>query len=244
MDAESEGEKGDRIFPTSSHRFPDFPVLPAISRYFVSAPLQWDKIFQIRSHCVPFLLYLAFGQAMPPRLSADTSRGAVRPQQASIAIDRTHDHILSKSKGLGKRQMFSGFPNAIALVEVPEQSDGHLMVQHEGKAIAHQEAPPKAGALRAAQGALAPTPELAQVVRNLSQHGLTRLQLQRLPALEASVDQPMDDENVPTPYTPPTRQATPRKQALWKVVHHARLQGVSLKAIAKQLGISRNTVRK
>ena len=53
-------------------------------------------------------------------------------------------------------------------VEVLEQSDGQLMVQHEGKVIAHQETPPKAGALRAAQGALAPTPELARVVRNLS----------------------------------------------------------------------------
>ena len=85
---------------------------------------------------------------------------------------------------------------------------------------------------------------MAQVVRNLSQHGLTRLQLQRLAALGAPVDQSMDDENGPTPYTPPPRQATPRKQALWKAVHHARQQGVSLRGIAKQLGISRNTVRK
>ena len=129
-------------------------------------------------------------------------------------------------------------------VEVLEQSDGQLMVQHEGKVIAHQEAPPKAGALGAAQGALAPTPELAQVVRNLSQHGLTRLQLQRLAALGATADQPVDDENGPISYTPPPRQATPRKQALWKAVHHAKLQGVSLRGIAKQLGISRNTVRK
>ena len=37
-------------------------------------------------------------------------------------------------------------------VEVLEQSDAQLMVQHEGAVIAHQEAPPKAGALRAAQG--------------------------------------------------------------------------------------------
>ena len=49
------------------------------------------------------------------RLSADTSRGAVRPAQASSTIDRTHDHILPKSKGLSKRQMLSGFSNAIAL---------------------------------------------------------------------------------------------------------------------------------
>ena len=129
-------------------------------------------------------------------------------------------------------------------VEVLERSDGQLMVQHQGKVIAHQEAPPKAGALRAAQGAQAPTPELAQVVRNLSHHGLTRPQLERLAALGAPADQPVDDENGPTSYTPPPRQATPRKQALWKAIHHAKLQGVSLRGIAKQLGISRNTVRK
>ena len=131
-----------------------------------------------------------------------------------------------------------------ANVEVLEQSDGRLTVQHDGKVVAHQEAPPKAGALRAAQGAQAPTPDLARDVRNLSQHGLTRLQLQRLAALGAPADRPVDDEQAPSPYTPPPRQATPRKQALWKAVQHARLQGVSLRGIAKQLGISRNTVRK
>ena len=129
-------------------------------------------------------------------------------------------------------------------VEVLEQSDGQLMVRHDGKAIAHQEAPPKAGALRAAQGGLAPTPELGQVVRNLGRHGLTRKQLQRLATLGAPVDQPMDDDEAPSAYTPPPREATPRKQALWKAIHHAKLQGVSLRGIARELGISRNTVRK
>ena len=83
-------------------------------------------------------------------------------------------------------------------VEVLERSDGQLMVQYGGEVIPHQEAPPKAGALRAAQGAMAPTPEMAQVVRNLSQNGLTRKQLQRLAALGTSADQPADDENEPT----------------------------------------------
>ncbi len=115
VDEESEWEKGDRIFPTRSHRFPYSPILPANSRYFLSAPLLWDKDFQIRSHCVPFLLFQAFGQALPLRLLADTSRGAVRSAQASSTIDRTHDHMLSKTKRLGKRQMSSGYPNAIVL---------------------------------------------------------------------------------------------------------------------------------
>ena len=132
-------------------------------------------------------------------------------------------------------------------VEVLEGSDGSSWSNTEGM-IPHQEAPPKAGALRAAQGALAPTPGLAQVVRNLSQHGLTRKQLQHLAALatpaDQPADQPVDDENRPTPCTPPPREATPWKQALWKAVRHAKLQGVPLRGIARQLGISRNTVRK
>ena len=61
------------------------------------------------------------------------------------------------------------------------------MVRYDGEVIPHQEAPPRPGALRASNGALAPTPEMAQVVRNLAQHGLSRLQLQRLAALEAAV---------------------------------------------------------
>ena len=129
-------------------------------------------------------------------------------------------------------------------VEVLEQSGGQLMVRHGGEVIPHQEAPPRPGALRASNGALAPTPEMAQVVRNLAQHGLSRLQLQRLAALEAAVPQRRHDDEAPSSYTPPPREATPRKQALWKAVHHARLQGVSLRGIARELGISRNTVRK
>ena len=83
-----------------------------------------------------------------------------------------------------------------------------------------------------------------QVVRNLSQHGLSRLQMQRLATLKAAVPQCQDEDEDLRSETPPPREATPRKQALWKAVHHARLQGVSLRGIARELGISRNTVRK
>ncbi len=99
-------------------------------------------------------------------------------------------------------------------MEVLEQSDGQLMVQYGGEVIPHQEAPPRPGALRASNGALAPTPELAQVVRNLSQHGLSRLQLQRLASLEAAVPQRQESEEATRTETPPLREATPRKQAL------------------------------
>ena len=43
---------------------------------------------------------------------------------------------------------------------------------------------------------------------------------------------------------PSRRELTPRQLALWKAVQHARVQGLSLREIARQLGISRNSVRK
>lgn len=50
-----------------------------------------------------------------------------------------------------------------------------------------------------------------------------------------------DDDYGPTSYTPPTGETMPRKQALWKAIHHARLRGASLRGIARELGMSRKT---
>ena len=60
----------------------------------------------------------------------------------------------------------------------------------------------------------------------------------------AAADGKHEDEEAIRSQTPPPREATPRQQARWKAVHHARLQGVSPGGIARELGISRNTVRK
>ena len=189
------------------------------------------------------------------RVPAQQPEVAYRPLDSSIFLERVlcfkHTRQVARDNTVKfqwrtlqllpseERPSYAG-----AKVEVLEQSGGELMVRYDGEVIPHQEAPPRPGALRASNGALAPTPEMAQVVRNLAQHGLSRLQLQRLAALEAAVPQRREDVEPLRPDTPPPREATPRKQALWKAVHHARLQGVSQRGIATQLGISRNTVRK
>ena len=41
----------------------------------------------------------------------------------------------------------------------------------------------------------------------------------------------------------PLRPPTPRQQTLWKAIRQAQLQGLSMRATARVLGISRNTVR-
>ena len=52
----------------------------------------------------------------------------------------------------------------------------------------------------------------------------------------------MQDPETPEP--PPEPVPTPRQLALWKAVQHAKLQGLSLRGIARELGIARNTVRR
>ena len=42
----------------------------------------------------------------------------------------------------------------------------------------------------------------------------------------------------------PLRPPTPRQQTLWKAIRQAQLQGLSMRATARVLGISRNTVRR
>ena len=188
-------------------------------------------------------------------MPAQQPKVAYRPLDSSIFLERVlcfkHTRQVARDSTVKFQwrtlQLLPGQDRpsyAGAKVEVLEQSGGQLMVRYDGEVIPHQEVPPRPGAWRASNGALAPTPELAQVVRNLAQHGLSRLQLQRLAALEAAVPQRQEDVEPLRPDTPPPREASPRKQALWKAIHHARLQGVSLRDIAKQLGISRNTVRK
>ncbi len=131
-------------------------------------------------------------------------------------------------------------------VEVLEMPDGSLRVQHQGETIPYREAPRSPGALRATSGALAPTSEIGGIVSRLVKHRLTQPQLRYLASLEVYANEDDQDANArpKTPEPPPQPVPTPRQLTLWKAVQHAKLQGLSLRAIARELGISRNTVRR
>ena len=132
-------------------------------------------------------------------------------------------------------------------VEVLEHTDGRLQIRYQGEIIPCRQAPPRPGVLRASHGALAPTPELNLIVKRLGNHRLSQPQLRQLANLE-----PEPVEEVPLQSAsssaetslPPPRELTPRQLALWKAVQHARIQGLALREIARQIGVSRNTVRK
>ena len=133
-----------------------------------------------------------------------------------------------------------------AKVEVLELPDGSLRLQHEGKTIPTREAPKSPGALRATSGALAPTPEIGGIVNRLVKHRLSQPQLRKLSSLEPLADDDDQDANEsPATFEPPREPVpTPRQMALWRAVHHAKLQGLSLRELARELGIARNTVRR
>ena len=123
-----------------------------------------------------------------------------------------------------------------------------LQIRYQDEIIPCRQAPPRPGVLRASHGAMAPTPELNRIVKRLGNHRPSQHQLRQLANLEpALVD---DDDPVqsagssPETALPPHRELTPQQLALWKAVQHAPVQGLALREIARQFGVSRNTLRK
>ena len=132
-------------------------------------------------------------------------------------------------------------------VEVLEHTDGRLQIRHESEIIPSRTAPPKSDALRASHGSLAPTPEISRIVKRLGNHRIIQPQLRYLANLEPD---PIveDDDHVGNTgsetQAPEERPLSPRQLALCRDVQEAKVQGISLREIARQLGASRNTVRK
>ena len=140
-------------------------------------------------------------------------------------------------------------------VEVLERPDGRLIVRYEGRRVATQEPPPCMGALWAGVTAWSPGPELRRVVSSVGDHHISRSQQRHLAALEpvrpaepatkpVAVKNAVAEDTDNKTSNPWTRTPTPTQLARWKAIQKARLKGLSLQAISRELGIARNTVRK
>lgn len=117
-------------------------------------------------------------------------------------------------------------------VEIQERLDGNLVVCYQGRAIATREAPPRPGLLRS--GDWVPEHELAPVPRWLDRI-LRQNEIQR---------KEERGEKIALLRSITSRKPTPRQQARWDAVQAENNRGLSLRAIARVLGISRNTVKK
>ncbi len=130
-----------------------------------------------------------------------------------------------------------------AVVDVLEGLDGQLAVQHEGRIIPTQEAPQRPNILRNFTKRTAHTP-----APHLDSNGLGRRWADKLAQLDVEVSQDDADSNgagrARKAVTPRWRKPTPLQTARWRAVRKAKRKGLSIRGIARELGIHRNTVRK
>ena len=133
-----------------------------------------------------------------------------------------------------------------AAVEVLEGLDGRLSVRREGRILPAQEAPPSPVFLRNGHGRSAPVP-----VPPSGAHGLGERWTAALEQLDSRVENERDPGDITgsAAAAGKPKAASPRKPTFlererWKAIQKARRQGMSLRAIERELGIHRATVRK
>ena len=133
-----------------------------------------------------------------------------------------------------------------AAVEVMEGLDGRLSVRHEGRILAAQEAPPSPVFLRNGHERSATCPVAPSGAHGLGERWTATLNSQDSGA-ENEKDQGDNTGSVAAAGKP--KAASPRKPTFlererWKAIQKARRKGMSLRAIERELGIHRATVRK
>ena len=133
-----------------------------------------------------------------------------------------------------------------AVVEVLEGLDGRLSVRHEGGILASQEAPPSPVFLRNGHGRSAPVPVAPSGANGLGERWTAALQ-----PLDSRVAEEKDQGNntdsaaaAGKPKAASPRKPTFLQRERWKAIQKARRKGMSLRAIERELGIHRATIKK
>ena len=132
-------------------------------------------------------------------------------------------------------------------MEVLEGLDGRLSAQHEGCIVASQEAPPRPSILRSFG-----TRTVHTAVPDRYTNGVIKRSEDEVasmgPILEAVRLRNDADRNGATrvrkTVTARSRKPTPLQTARWKAVQKAKRKGLTIRGIARELGIHRETVRK
>ena len=139
-------------------------------------------------------------------------------------------------------------------VDVLERADGELLIRYQGEAVDYQEGLPPSSALWGADTGCSPgpglQPELQEVAVEVADSAavthLDEVQRKRLATLESSAEEAAKragGKEKPARHQL-HRRPTPTQLARWEAVQQARQQGFSLRAIARNLGMARETVGK
>ena len=135
-------------------------------------------------------------------------------------------------------------------VEVLERSDGELLIRYQGEAVDFQEGPSPSSALWGAGSGCSSDPELEKVADGMAHSYMNETQRERLAALEPAAEaaegvasKGRSGKGRPVRHQL-RRTPTPTQQARWEAVQLAKKQGLSLRAIARNLGMAKNTTKK
>ena len=137
-----------------------------------------------------------------------------------------------------------------ARVEVLEGLDGSLRVLHDGHIIPSQEAPPRPGTLRKLNGNVQHAPGRYHQLNGAGLHRRNGSAASiEATTVQAGVRATMNSagngvKGARRPAVVRRRKPDRRQRGWWKAVHQAKLRGMSTRGIARELGMSRNTVRK
>ena len=132
-----------------------------------------------------------------------------------------------------------------AAVVVLHGLDGRLWLQHEGRIIAAQEAPPSPGSLR--NGI---KPSSGDDIQSSDPQGLREPRgtapdpLTMVAAADGHGSVIDDADVVSMTVTTSRRRPTFLQQARWDAVQKAKLEGMSIRKMARELGLHRDTVRR
>ena len=134
-----------------------------------------------------------------------------------------------------------------AVVEVLEGLDGQLAVRYQGEIVPSQEAPPRPGILRSFNG----SPSHGTPMHG-GLNGLGKRWESALVALDAGTCASNADDTVEESgatiarraVATPHRKPTPLQTARWKAVQKAKRRGLSIRGVAREVGIHRDTAKK
>ena len=138
-------------------------------------------------------------------------------------------------------------------VDVLERADGELMLRYQGEAVDFQEAAQPTAALWGEGTGLLPSADKPETASGLASSHLDEDQQKLLAALESSVEKRAKARKATgkgrAGKEKPVRHRlhrtpTPTQQARWEAVQQAQGRGLSLRAIARELGMAKNTVGK
>ena len=187
-------------------------------------------------------------------VAAQHPEAAYRPLEPDVCLDTTicfrHSRRVARDNTVKYRwrtlQLLPGTERrsyAGAVVDVLEGLDGQLAVLYQGEIIPSQEAPPRPGILRSFNGSSSHGPP-----PHGDLNGLGRRWAATLAALDAEMDAGDADDNVAVRVRKaPAMQhmkPTPLQTARWNAVQKAKRRGLSIRGVARELGIHRDTAKK